>query len=384
MIVRTLSVLLLLYIVVGVVQAGTSNHPFPNHCLLLESLGQKRVQITKNDLNQFTSNLVSIDQVLNPGVHTTVLVTDQKSQKWVVKLSESYSDLRRDQFAHKFVQDSQIIESSEPYLVEGDDVKRFLNFYLSERPNDYLLAKAALNDRTVMSIAPYYQRASIGHEVLAKRYAYIGLLGVPLKKRNGPYRNLFQRAKQDLYEFVLSRHPELKEVQVKYLMDRIISESNKVKQDLYTESVEVFLLQELKSLLDQLGLGEQISDFWVINQALGIPDPHNGNWMLRDDGKLLAIDLAWPNEVVSNVDMSDFNEPEMAFLKSRSPFGGRNVSKLERDFLIKNISPKMAGYLASLDVDKVMKVAKEAGYDMSLIEAQNIVSRAHFIVAKRI
>lgn len=120
----------------------------------------------------------------------------------------------------------------------------------------------------------------------------------------------------------------------------------------------------------------QLADHWTLYTILAIPDFHYGNWLIHSN-QVLAIDAALRSRWFAT------GSSDIKFPTQQSPIDGGTIAPSFRTKMIKATSPELITYLNALTAKDVFGIAKEAGYNLTEVEARGILGRINTLVKAR-
>jgi hypothetical protein len=125
------------------------------------------------------------------------------------------------------------------------------------------------------------------------------------------------------------------------------------------ESIEVLRFGRIP-----VAIRRQLADGWLLYTALGISDFHSGNWLLHKN-TVLPIDLGF---------YYDF-KPHVGTSGRWHPYNMRHMTAPVLKHLLQNASPEMLGYLRSVKLEDLQRLAGAASYTLHSGETDFILER---------
>ena len=381
MIVRALISLLLWSFLYG---KALADHPFPGYCKVLASKGLAPLDISDELVANLPKKFVRIKKLLSESSMTVFLVEDNQGREWVVRMGTRISNIRREAFSKNMLEAIGSIKTTEPFLVENavDAIQKMISL-IEQNPTidaqkvKVQLEKMAESDRLTLSIAPYYEGMKRGDDLIASQFPFYGLFKERKASRALAFQRLKLNDKKSMRDFMATRHKELENVNP-HVLYRMISRS-----EVYEKSGDDFLAWKLEEAFDDR-MKEQMADFWVIFQVLGLLDSKGDNVIVDSRGVFYAADMAHPFSKNSSDNINDGVNPLKSNIYKYSLISGAYQTNLvEQRFYLQNFSDKTAIFFANLDQKKIEEMAKKARYSLEEGEAEGILIRARYVLEQR-
>jgi len=120
-------------------------------------------------------------------------------------------------------------------------------------------------------------------------------------------------------------------------------------------------------------LQANLADHWAAHVVLGISDMHPSNWLIGPRSQVASIDLAMRSVIFER------GMEKVHWLTLLSPMGPGNITAAHFQELVAAISPAMHSYLADLDRDQMLAIAKRSGFPLTTPQINGALARARLL-----